>query len=65
MAVRFARRIAHSMSMPVMLVVNVFVGMGHRFVFMFVFMPFGKVQPHTDCHEDCGGHELRSERFIE
>src|SRR5687768_6836237 len=65
MAVRFTRWVTRRMAMPVMLVVDVFVGMCHGFVFMLVLMPLSEVQPNTERHEDGSDKELNGDRLIE
>ena len=48
-----------------MLVVYVRMGMGDRFVNMFMLMALGQVQPNPHCHECTGNDELSRDRLTE
>ena len=59
MVVRFARRVVLAMHMPVMLIVDVTVGVIENIVGVVMEMPLGKMQPCTQSHQQPRHHDDR------
>lgn len=60
---RFARRIAGSVVVLMVLVVVMCVVMSHRWMQMKILMAFGDMEPNTEPHQCGGSHELRRHRL--
>ena len=51
--------------MPVMFIMHVLVRMEQRFMRMFVFVPFGQMQPHAQPHQRAGNDQAQCNGFTE
>jgi len=62
-SVRLARINSWRVFVLVVLIVDVFVRVGHVFMPVFVLMPLGQVEPYPGPHKSSGQEEERTKRF--
>ena len=63
--IRFARRVAGTVTVLVVLVADMRMGVVHHLVQMLMRMIFRQVEPDADAHEQASGHQLERQRLMQ